>query len=52
MWVVCVHVFKIIYVKNKYRSTLDTANDVKVKISSIQPDIDSIINNKQQQITH
>jgi hypothetical protein len=43
---------KLLYLKNKYRSRLDIKNDLRVKISSIQPDIDVLVKNKQQQISH
>jgi len=43
---------ELLYLKNKYRNRLDIQNDLRVKISSIQPDIDVLVQNKQQQISH
>ena len=43
---------ELLYLKNKYRSRLDIQSDLRVTISSIRPDIDVLVQNKQQQISH
>ncbi|XP_026819160.1 zinc finger BED domain-containing protein 5-like [Rhopalosiphum maidis] len=43
---------EFLYLKNKYKSRLDIQSDLRVNISSIQPDIDVLVQNKPQQISH
>uniref|UniRef100_A0A8D8VGS6 Zinc finger BED domain-containing protein 5 n=1 Tax=Cacopsylla melanoneura TaxID=428564 RepID=A0A8D8VGS6_9HEMI len=37
---------QMLYLKNKYRNKLNVSDDIRVKISNIQPDIESIVSDK------
>lgn len=44
---------KLLYLKNNYISRLDTENELRMKISSIHPDVDIlVVNNQLQQFSH
>lgn len=43
---------ELLYIKNKHRSRISVEEDLRVKISSITPNVDILITGKQQQISH
>lgn len=42
----------LVFLKNKYRNKLDVESDLRLKLSSFEPDIDSLVQNKQCQKSH
>lgn len=43
---------ELLYIKNKYRNRISVEEDLRVKVSSIEPDIASLTERKQQQVSH
>lgn len=43
---------ELLYIKNKHRSRISVEEDLRVKISSITPNVDILITGKQQQVSH
>ncbi len=43
---------ELLYIKNKHRSRISVEDDLRVKISSITPNVDILITGKQQQVSH
>lgn len=43
---------ELLYIKNKHRNRISVEEDLRVKLSSITPDIDILITGKQQQVSH
>lgn len=41
---------ELLYTKNKYRNRLSVEEDLRVKLSTIQPDFEALIENKQQHV--
>jgi len=39
----------LLYTKNKHRSRLNVENDLRLKVTNLEPDIDVIVHSKQQQ---
>lgn len=42
----------LVFLKNKYRNKLDVESDLRLKLSSFNPDIDSLVGDKQCQKSH
>lgn len=42
----------LLYIKNKYRNKLEVGNDSRLKVSSIHPNIDALVQTKQVQPSH
>ncbi|CAI6372378.1 unnamed protein product [Macrosiphum euphorbiae] len=42
----------LLYTKNKYRSRLNVENNLRLKVSNLEPDIDVIVRSKQHQSSH
>lgn len=42
----------LIYLKNKYRNKLNVESDLRLKLTSFNPDIDFLVKNKQCQRSH
>lgn len=43
---------ELLYIKNKYRNRISVEEDLRIKLSSINPDIENLVNDKQQQRAH
>ncbi|KAK4876614.1 hypothetical protein RN001_009120 [Aquatica leii] len=43
---------ELLYIKNKYRNRIGVEEDLRIKLSSINPDIEHLVNDKQQQRAH
>lgn len=42
----------LVYLKNKYRNRLNVESDLRLKLSSLVPDIDTLVQDKQCQKSH
>ena len=43
---------ELLYINNKYRNRISVDEDLRIKLSSIDPDIENLVKDKQQQGAH